>query len=198
MSAYVVGVRHIDAMVTAFCEGPTGLEDFAGEYDHVPGMPMQNGWRPVTWFTEDPEGTSLETLDYIRREARQSDGQDKRSELGRLLLAENRRSVAFRYNESPEDDLPGRIGDPLPGEYVYRHFPRVPWRRLLGLIACWRYQTCETPGYSLTEAWRAVDALEGAVVGHLADGWDLRDEEAAKVDELERIPAEVYRKLMES
>jgi len=88
MSAFEVGVNHIDAMLTA------GMR-FA--YD---------GHSPLTWFwpevdaaTNRGDWTSAEAGKQARDRRRQLNP-DTAGRVGAVLLAENRRSVDHRYDET--------------------------------------------------------------------------------------------------
>jgi len=90
--------------------------------------------------------------------------------LGKLLIAENIRSVDYRYRErnlaAPYNWQP-RCGDnTTPVAY-------------LKLLSCLEYQSCESPDYFQTPACRALLALRGigikALPGYDAADWEYPD-----------------------
>ncbi len=68
------------------------------------------------------------------------------TKLGRLLLAENVRSVAHRYGELPETSRAT--------EYVFkRQYKTLKPVALIKLCEGLEYQSCETEDYYQTDAW---------------------------------------------
>jgi hypothetical protein len=88
---------------------------------------------------------------------------------GRLLLAENWRSVRFRYPGEPDKALPSTRGEP-DGSYVFT--PRG-WRVIhaLKLLDSWDYQSCETPDFNTTPAYKFADTARRALITMLP-GYD--------------------------
>jgi hypothetical protein len=78
------------------------------------------------------------------------------SEVGRILLAENARSVGYRYREAQ---------DPAALTYVYRATKReyTPSQALMA-IRGYEYQACETPDWDRSEAHAFCRALFRGVV----------------------------------
>lgn len=92
--------------------------------------------------------------------------------LGELLIAENIRSVDYRYHERnvavPYHWLPGcAIG--------------IAATAFLKLLACLQYQSCETPDYEQTRGYRALLALRTigiqALPGYDDADWEYPDED---------------------
>lgn len=85
-----------------------------------------------------------------------------------MLLAENIRSVAYRYQDSGLDSLPGPVPTPNPDEYRYR----APGRSFsageaLQAIGCFDYQSCETADWRQSEAFAFCEAIKEYIVGSL-------------------------------
>ncbi|EYT56589.1 hypothetical protein H490_0101650 [Leucobacter sp. UCD-THU] len=111
MSAYLVSIHHIRALVNAGLATPA------------------NGWGPLSWSAGAGSNVRM-TLTPETAER-----------TGAMLLAENMRSVNYRYDE---DEI----------ETVYTHGPssrRSP-TEILKAIACYEYQTCESVDWAETEA----------------------------------------------
>ena len=82
-------------------------------------------------------------------------------QVGAMLWAANRESVDYRYDESELEHL-----------YVFRH--HVGFRptavEVLSAIGCYRYQSCEHPGWPASEACSFIDSLTHKAIGAL-DGY---------------------------
>lgn len=81
-------------------------------------------------------------------------------EAGRILWAENHRSVNYRYQENT----------PTP---AYRYAaPPVDWTpaQLTKIVGCYSYQSCESHDYEETTAGRMVGDLSDALEREGADG----------------------------
>ena len=93
------------------------------------------------------------------------------TEIGRILLAENERSVGHRYGEIDPADMPGPTGED-DANYRYKL-----WSRPLSAIAilkgcsCFDYQACETENYETTLAYKIIDAIRHHAI-HSVPGWD--------------------------
>ena len=97
---------------------------------------------------------------------------DQRHDYGRNLWAQNVASVRFRY---PDHD----IDDPSTN---YRYTPpRTPHNPLfvLSAIACYEYQTCETPDWEEMQAIKDVRELHRTSVRNLPGydeaPWEITD-----------------------
>lgn len=94
---------------------------------------------------------------------------DNATEVGRILLTENERSVRYRYPRSG-DDLPGTIGENA-ATYSFREFSELhrlqhgtkcAW--ILSGCRCFDYQACETDDYDQTLAHLIIEAISAAAV----------------------------------
>jgi hypothetical protein len=77
--------------------------------------------------------------------------------VGRMLLAENARSVGHRYREAQS---------PAALTYTYRRSGRLDYTiaEANKTVACYNYQTCEPDDYEKTEAFAFVQALKDALL----------------------------------
>lgn len=149
MSAFMVSIEHIRALVNAglnLTYGPLSWQRALPtteqlERSHERGMP---------WSPDAPE---------IAREIRTVLTPDTAEAVGVMLMAQNRRSMDFRYDETEIEDL-------------YTHEPSTPRTvvELLKAIDCYEYQACETPDWEVTEAYRFCEALRRELTYHLP-GW---------------------------
>jgi hypothetical protein len=80
-----------------------------------------------------------------------------------MLLAQNRRSVDFRYAESD-------IEEPYTHALSTTRTPAA----MLKAIDCYEYQSCETPDWEDTEAARFCQALRAHLI-HQLPGYDEAD-----------------------
>ena len=126
MSAFMVPVEHIRAMVNAGLEAPLGALSWSGGEGHRR--------RQLTLATAE--------------------------EVGQMLLAENRRSVNYRYDQRKKS-----------GKYTHASSSRRSTVEILKAIASYEYQSCETPDWFESEAYRFCQALHYAMVRHIP-GWD--------------------------
>lgn len=102
------------------------------------------------------------------------------TEIGRILLDENERSVRHRYPGSDVDDLPGTIGQNA-ASYKFRRWPALLQLEALTILkACdgFDYQACETENYEQSLAATIVRAIRGFAIRRLpgysdAPGWHL-------------------------
>lgn len=90
------------------------------------------------------------------------------TKMGRILLAENARSVNARY---PDTD-----GDATAGIDGYEHQLNLkdvgrPAVELIKLCNCYDYQACETDDYKQTPAARIVQGIRAAAINNLP-GYD--------------------------
>lgn len=170
MSAYIVGLPHIDAMVALGLYGPRG----------VPVDP-EHAWTVLSWYASDPraalaepadEAEHLRRLDELRRELRP----ETADATGEMLLAANVASVSYRYREEPTDGtLPGPVDTyylrpySAPRRIVHAAMPSTV--EGLALLAGYEYQACEVPDWDGSEAERFVTALRSRLILRLP-GWD--------------------------
>jgi hypothetical protein len=91
------------------------------------------------------------------------------TEIGRILLDENERSVRHRYPDTDVDELPGTIGQNA-ANYKFRRWPqRSALVALTILKACdgFDYQACETDDYRQSIAYSVIDAIRGYAIRRL-------------------------------
>ena len=100
------------------------------------------------------------------------------TEIGRMLLDENERSVRTRYPGCDVEELPGTIGQDA-AKYKFRRWTH-PIRALKILKACegFDYQACETDDYGKSLAAAIINAIRGYAIRRLPDydnspGWHL-------------------------
>ena len=157
MSAFIVNIRHIDAILTAALELPPYQRPFrwlaAGDpedTDYQPGEP----WGP----------TAVANLTARSRTATLENA----SNIGRMLLFENMRSFAHRYN--CKLDIP---------VYDYHHGPKLTPVEVLKALACYEYQTCEHPGWKGSDAYSFCSTLRHTIIGLLPGyedaQWEVTD-----------------------
>jgi hypothetical protein len=178
MSAYMVGHRHIDALLTAAAEWSTASRPLVW-FDTDPGeMPPihDNGeldacGTPREWSDRWDHSDQAAWLAEHRHELRFGDDHEL-SRIGNVLLAENRRSVDYRYRED---------GWGIEDCYTYRSTRYVlTLAECFRAISCLRYQSCETREWSTSAAARFLDALEQLAISRTpgySDGpWEIDDE----------------------
>lgn len=89
--------------------------------------------------------------------------------LGAVLIAENVRSVNYRYGEN---DTPGSYEWKPAGIAKYLG-GAIGWGDVLGALDCYEYQACETPDWHETLAYDVCQAIRRKVCGILsADCWE--------------------------
>ena len=161
MSAFVVPKAHIDYLVRA------GLE----LSDHR--LSWYDPRIKPTWELSGNYQNYMDLMQAARRELRS----DNAGEVGRMLWAENHRSVSYRYHETqttPEY------------EYVHPyHARRIDPVQVLKAIDCYEYQSCECPDWRSSEAWDFCDSLRSAAIAALP-GYDAAE---WKITDPARVPA---------
>lgn len=99
--------------------------------------------------------------------------QDILDKVGQMLLDENVASVQHRYPSDTILQLPGKIN----AEWLlpFRYSPitsRVPTKvEAIKLVHCYKYQSCEHPGWKTSEAKAFCESLEGNLVREIP-GYD--------------------------
>ena len=100
--------------------------------------------------------------------------EENATKVGRILLAENERSVRFRYPNDPDE------GDGYVKDYTFSNFekPLTPVAVLNG-CDCFDYQACETDDYKQSVAYQIIDAIRHRAIRNLpgmenAPGWEFR------------------------
>jgi hypothetical protein len=95
------------------------------------------------------------------------------TDIGRVLLAENERSVCYRYPDCTETDKPGTIGEEALS-YNFRQWQNVfklDHTKLCVLIIkqcdCFDYQACETNDYEKSIAHAIIAAIRRKAIRSL-------------------------------
>lgn len=148
MSAFIVNVDHIDYLVTAV--GKLGAD--------------------LHMRLRVPDDTTARVMGAVLSPTAVTDSRNlgpmwepefDTTTLGRLLLTENIRSVAYRYPEDAPGQWPGPIPNPEPDTYIHRP---VPWDQItpagvVMAVKCWRYQSDQIDDHAQSMAWRVMDEL---------------------------------------
>jgi hypothetical protein len=135
MSAYIVDVAHIDALVTA-----------AAIRSQISG--------PVSYWHDDEHHSGPVT-------------RDDKTALGKMLMAENEKSIMYRYPDTQSDGQPLHDRMPGPAGYDGADYYQYPDTlldpldpvSLIKMIHCYEYQSCEHPGWKTSRAKAFCDAL---------------------------------------
>jgi len=114
--------------------------------------------------------TAKDTLIEINRE--------NATEIGRILLTENERSVRHLYPERAPGDLPGTTGEDAAASYDFRILQGATPLAILKACECFDYQACETADYEASIACRIIDAIRKRAIlrlpGYDAEaGWNI-------------------------
>jgi hypothetical protein len=154
MSAFIVGKRHVDFLITA------GLEFRHGTplRWEIPGPPVEG-----THQRGEPWGP--EAVVVHKRRVRELTP-DTADGVGMMLPCQNHRSVEFRYD--------GRHGIQAEPDVMYEftlYRDQIDPVQVLKAINCLEYQSCETPDWEGCEAWRFCDALRHRAISCLS-GYD--------------------------
>jgi hypothetical protein len=106
--------------------------------------------------------------------------------LGKVLLAENERSVCHRYPDCTEGNMPGTIGQEAIN-YRFKMFApfsqRLQWPQVCVWVIkacdCYDYQACETDDYDTTPAHRMIKIIRAEAVrclpGYDDAPWSISD-----------------------
>lgn len=104
---------------------------------------------------------------------------DNATEVGRILLTENERSVLFRYEDltANSTNKPGTIGEDAQTYEFSARKGNIPALVLLKACNCFDYQACETNDYDGTLAATIINAIRKSATSDLpgysdAKGWD--------------------------
>lgn len=104
-------------------------------------------------------------------------------EIGRRLVAENRRSINYRYPDTvgkPEREPGPNVGLPI-DVYTYQEPRKTPTAvEGLSLISCYRYQACEHPEWRESWAYDFCEQLQAALIRSLPGYKDAPWEWTAK------------------
>jgi hypothetical protein len=160
MSAFEVSNTHIDALVSAALSasrhGP--LSWYHGDIPRTERGEMLPG---------DPE--YLPALARTKRTVTPENA----GTWGATLLAENRRSVNWRYDEE-------EFEEPYEFRRIGGHLSAVA---ILKAIDCYDYQACEHPDWPQSEAYDFCQALRAAMIhqlpGYDAAAWEINERSEA-------------------
>jgi hypothetical protein len=165
VSAYIVNKAHIDALVTLYQNGPTG----------VPVNPM-NAWRLPLYLNDQIEDNR----------ASEDEGVGLDDVLGRVLWVENYNSIAYHYPDATDEDRPGPVDATFTSisGYTAQRGRRLSVPEALKALRGYQYQSCEHPGWATSFAKQVVDRLVGELTTRVdgyddADTWEIGDEVTA-------------------
>lgn len=147
MSAYIVDPRTIDYLVA-------WTHRHRQDHTSPRTAPVWDAWDDV------PEEYRHAVQGNDRFGYRLNLAQLSKDELGRLLMRENVRSVAHRYEGTAPEDLPGPKDQRRVWSYEFRPIQaelRAPWA--ISCCDCLRYQSCETPDYPDSLAYAVTEAI---------------------------------------
>lgn len=99
----------------------------------------------------------------VRLDVRLGDVPKNRTDVGRLLMAQNVKSVNYRYEEETAEGSGYKYLSPK------RRYSPV---ELLKAIDCYEYQSCEDPGWETSEAYAICQNLRKALCSRL-NGYDV-------------------------
>lgn len=134
-------------------------------HDHIDALLTFAAHERVSYFTDDDNRVEITP--------------DNATEIGRILLAENERSVQHRYPGDAPDDLAGTVGERA-ANYQFKEFGGAPQPALTILKGCdcFDYQACETDDYTESLACKIVDAIRRRAIIRLpaytnSPGWEI-------------------------
>jgi hypothetical protein len=96
------------------------------------------------------------------------------TEIGRILLRENERSINARYPDQID-----MVDEPAEN-YVFKSWPApLSAVSILKACSCFDYQACETDDYDKSLAWTIINAIRARAISRLpgyedAPGWEFR------------------------
>ena len=191
MSAYVVDRAHIAALVGAaqkrrirwFARIEEGEDEGETHTAELPWGPDAMSQAELPWGPDAMSQAELpwgpDAMSQAERRSRRAEA-DTLNEVAGMLHMTNRRSVAYRYDEPIEAEIPGSC--------VERE---VPWTEgecrlgrnlhaivLLKAVHGYEYQSCEHPGWEGSEAQAFCRSLTRALITELpgyseAPGWEI-------------------------
>lgn len=115
--------------------------------------------------------------------------------VARELMAENIRSVAFRYPNDKDGERPGRqlkdatlveLAQHYAAYYLKNTFD-VTSVAILSLVSCLDYQSCETDDWRETTACRQLERIQTKAIRHLPGWGDAPWEWDEHVPEIEAL-----------
>ncbi len=123
------------------------------------------GDRRYIWLHDETGAASIvkDTRDVVHAE-----------ELANILKAENIRSVCYRYPDDTPEQYAGQIKI---APFQFTRGQAISPVQALKACTCYDYQTCETPDYKDTEAYRIIETIRGmaiaALPGYDAAAWEI-------------------------
>lgn len=167
MSAFICGADHFKALAlfAAARTGGYGMAHLRVDPRYVQGLTHpQHSERGLENFTE----------------------RELASLYADVLYQENVRSVAYRYEDTPRDKLPGPLADSgfvgITNRDIVERFRLAPVA-ILKMCDCLEYQSCETPDYRESVAWNLLGAIRKAAIrelpGYEEAPWDFEAPEPA-------------------
>ena len=147
MSAFMVSIEHINALVSVFSAGPAQS-----------AMTMSEWKQSVQWpfmLALFPNANPL-------------------NELGRLLIQANLTSVQARYPDSIKhpEDTPGPEDPYWTRSYIYQRPGRIPTvPEALKLLESYKYQSCEPDEWETSDVKKACDSLRTLLI-HALPGYE--------------------------
>ena len=187
MSAYQVGPDTVDLIVSAALDyewsGERHRGGFAVYFPSYATIYTDAARALVREVGARPDGTTLLAFE-LPPTLVTDDGATAGDILGRELIAANVASVAARYPSDTRADTVGGMVSYLPESYEFRRVARdrfADYGHVLGALACFEYQSCETMRATLAES--VCDAVRRSVAMRIADataeetglsawGWD--------------------------
>ena len=136
------------------------------DHDHIDALLSYAIQHNVRYVVRDPVAACIEIT------------KQNATEIGRILLDENDRSVRSRYPGFSADELPGTIGEDA-AKYKFRLWP-APGDAMTILKACegYDYQACETDDYETSLAAIIIRAIRKWAISRLpgyddSPGWSM-------------------------
>lgn len=152
MSTFMVPIEHVRAMINAGLQNREHDGPLSWSVRQLTQDERDRAYRPGAPWGPEIDQVAQETMRQLTR--------DTAGTVGAMLLAQNRRSVDFRYNETD-------IEEP----YIHRLSSERSPVAMLRAVSCYEYQACETPDWEDTEVARFCQALRAHLIRQL-DGYD--------------------------
>lgn len=106
--------------------------------------------------------------------------EENATEIGRILITENERSVYARYSDCGPGNAPGTIGQDA-ANYTFKRWPYSSPLTAVSILkgcSCFDYQACETDDYEDSLAFEIVNTIRKRAISRLpgyddAPGWEF-------------------------